>query len=165
MVAINKRPVRLLCSPNPLRESHSLFLLRPPPPPFFFLHKPLSFFLLHHLLSPPLAPEFPAVVILEPCEPVAGGSISPVRKKEKSRSPFSFFASTSRRHPTPSSDRACQRHCRIQEGERGWTVEEGIYIYIYIYIYIERERERERERMDCARSTKSILKSDIFQVG
>lgn len=159
MVAINKRPVRLLCSPNPPRESRSLFLLRP----FFFprgayILLPSSLF--RYILSPPRAPEFPAVVISEPCEAsqFAGGSISPsARKKEKSRSPFSFFAST--HLVVVQLVRVIVRVNGIAESkkeERDGHRREGRG---------KRDRERERTTADCARSTKSILKSDIFQVG
>lgn len=101
MVAINKRPVRLLCSPNPLLAnlSFSLFLSS------FFLLSP--FFSASSLLRartvplslpppfplpPPIAPEFPTVVISEPCE----ASQSPrevfhqrARGRRKNHRPFS----------------------------------------------------------------------------
>lgn len=157
MVAINKRPVRLLCSPNPPRESRSLFLLRP-----FFFPRRLSLSLFLSLLSPsfvifspPLAPEFPAVVISEPCE--------------ASQSPKEVFHQRGRRknrdRPSPSLLphlvvvqllRVIVRVNGIAESKKG--KEDGPSRR-------EEERNRERTTTDCARSTKSILKSDIFQVG
>lgn len=93
MVAINKRPVRLLCSPNPPRESRSrsfFFVLSS-----FHANCPLSPLLPSSfaIFSPPHAPEFPAVVISEPCE--------------ASQSPEEVFHQRGRRknrdRPSPSS--------------------------------------------------------------
>lgn len=116
MVAINKRPVRLLCSLSPPREYHSLFFPRPfsssrtdhlsPSLPFSFLF----------LLPPSL--EFPAVVISEPREGKASRRRKYFTSAEEGKitdcSPSAPLPSRCR--PTPSSDRACQRHCRMQGG-------------------------------------------------
>lgn len=129
MVAINKRPVRLLCSLSPPREYHSLFF----PRPFSFSHTDhlsLSLLLLYFFSFPPpsLPPslEFPAVVISEPCEAKASRRRKYFTSAEEGKitdcSPSPPFPSRCR--PTPSSDRACQRHCRMQGGmER--TIEKG----------------------------------------
>lgn len=120
MVAINKRPVRLLCSPDPTRGSRSFFL------PWPLLRNVVD---CPSLSLPPSsssssstatsfsAPEFPAVVISDPKRASCRRKyFTNTWKKEKSRGPpFSFSLLPSR--PTPSSDRACQRHCRMQEGK------------------------------------------------
>lgn len=133
MVAINKRPVRLLCSPGPPRGSRlrsfspaRIFLA--PRTPSLFLSRVVSFPSVAVSASLPLPSlsEFPAVVISEPCEERASRRrkyFTSARKKEKSRTHFSPPPSppppsSSHRRPTPSSDRACQRHCRMH-GKRG----------------------------------------------
>lgn len=92
MVAINKRAVRLLCSPGPPRGSRSL------PRIFPRTTQPVSFSLFSLPLSlrplpppPPPPPKFPAVVISEPCEERASRRrkyFTSARKKEKSRTLF-----------------------------------------------------------------------------
>lgn len=120
MVAINKRPVRLLCSPNPPRESRSLFL-HPVPSSFRVASFPLSLSPRAFSPSPLAPPEFPALVISEPCEE----RVSRRRKYFTSSAKegkiaitllLRFHISSSN---SPSSDRACQRHCRIQERRGG----------------------------------------------
>lgn len=128
MVAINKRPVRLLCSLSPPREYRSLFFLLGlfPPRTHDHLSLSLSLLLLFFSSSLPLFLEFPAVVISEPREGKARRRRKYFTSAEEGKitdcSPSPPLPSRCR--PTPSSDRACQRHCRMQGGmER--TIEKG----------------------------------------